>query len=30
MPIYQNNDYTQLQIKERTFIDKFKTKLNKT
>ena len=30
MPIYQNNDYTQLQIKERNFIDKFKPKLNKT
>ena len=24
MPIYQNNDYTRLQIKERNFIDKFK------
>ena len=24
MPIYQNNDYTLLQIKERNFIDKFK------
>ena len=30
MPIYQNNDYTLLQIKERNFIDKFKPKLNKT
>ena len=30
MPIYQNNDYTLLQIKERTFIDKVKPKLNKT
>ena len=30
IPIYQNNNYTQLQIKERNFIDKFKTKLNKT
>ena len=30
MPIYQSNDYTLLQIKERNFIDKFKPKLNKT
>ena len=30
MPIYQNNDYMLLQIKERNFIDKFKPKLNKT
>ena len=29
MPIYQNNDYTLLQIKERNFIDKFKPKLKK-
>ena len=29
-PIYQNNDYTLLQIKERNFMDKFKPKLNKT
>ena len=31
MPIYQNDDYTLLQIlKEKDFIDKFKPKLNKT
>ena len=30
MPIYQTNDYTLLQIKEKKFIDKFKPKLNKT
>ena len=30
MPIYQNNNYMLLQIKERNFIDKFKPKLNKT
>ena len=30
MPIYQNNDYSLLQIKERNFIDKFKPTLNKT
>ena len=30
MPIYQNNDYTLLQIKERNFIGKFKLKVNKT
>ena len=30
MPIYQTNDYLQLQIKERNFINKFKLKLNKT
>ena len=29
MPIYQNNDYTLLQIKERNFMDKFQLKLNK-
>ena len=27
MPIYQIKDYTELQIKERNFIDKFKPKL---
>ena len=30
MQIYQNNDYTLLQINERNFIDRFKPKLNKT
>ena len=30
MPIYQTNNYTLLQIKEKNFIDKFKPKLNKT
>ena len=30
MPIYQTNDYTLLQIKEKNFIDKFKPMLNKT
>ena len=30
IPIYQTNDYTLLQIKEKNFIDKFKPKLNKT
>ena len=30
MPIYQNNDYIVLQIKERNLIDKFKPKLYKT
>ena len=30
MPIYQNNNYMLLQIKESNFIDKFKPKLNKT
>ena len=30
MPIYQNNDYTLLLIKERNFKEKFKPKLNKT
>ena len=30
MPIYQTNDYTLFQIKEKYFIDKFKSKLNKT
>ena len=30
MPIYQTNDYTLLQIKEKNFIDKFKPKLIKT
>ena len=30
MPLYQNNDYTLLQIKEKNFIDKFKPNLNKT
>ena len=30
MPIYLKNDYTQLQIKKKNFIDKLKTKLNKT
>ena len=30
MPLYQNNDYTLLQIKENNFIDKFKPNLNKT
>ena len=30
MPIYQTNDYTLLQIKEKKFIDKFKPNLNKT
>ena len=29
MPIYQTNDYTILQIKEKKFIDKFKPKLIK-
>ena len=29
MPIYQTNDYTLLQTKEKKFIDKFKPKLNK-
>ena len=30
MPIYQTDDYTLLQIKEKKFIDKFRPKLNKT
>ena len=30
MPIYQANDYMQLQIKEKKFVDRFKPKLNKT
>ena len=30
MPINQNNDYTLQQITERTFMNKFKPKLNKT
>ena len=30
MPIYQTNDYRQVQIKEKNFIDKFKPELNKT
>ena len=30
MPIYQTNDYTRLQIKEKNCIDKSKPKLNKT
>ena len=30
MAIYQTNDYTLFLIKEKYFIDKFKTKLNKT
>ena len=30
IPIYQINDYTLLQIKEKKFRDKFKPKLNKT
>ena len=30
MPIYQNNEHSLLQIKERNFVDKFKPKLNKT
>ena len=30
MPIYQTNDYTLLQIKEKNFLDKFKSMLNKT
>ena len=30
MSIYQTNDYTLLQIKEKKFIDKFKPNLNKT
>ena len=30
MPVYQTNDYTQLQIKEKKFIHKFKPKFNKT
>ena len=30
MPVYQTDDYTNLQIKERNFIDKFKPKFNKT
>ena len=30
MPIYQNIDYTLLQIKEKKFIDKLKPKMNKT
>ena len=30
MPIYQTNEYTLLQIKEKKFIDKFKLKLNQT
>ena len=29
MPIYQNDDNTLLQIKERNFINKIKPKLNK-
>ena len=28
--IYQSNDYTLLQIKEKNFLDKFKPMLNKT
>ena len=30
MPIYQTNDFTLLQIKEKKFLDKSKLKLNKT
>ena len=30
MLIYQNNNYTLLQIKERNFRDKLKPKLDKT
>ena len=30
MPIYQTNDYTLLQIKEKKFINRFKPKLDKT
>ena len=30
IPIYQTNDYTRLQIKDKNFIDKFRLKLNKT
>ena len=30
MPIYQTNDYTRLQIKEKKLIDKSKPKLYKT
>ena len=30
MPLYQTNDYTLLQIKEKNFIDRFKPKLNET
>ena len=30
MPIYQTNDYTLLQVKEKKVIVRFKPKLNKT
>ena len=30
IPIYQTNDYTLLQTKEKNFMGKFKPKLNKT
>ena len=30
MPLYQTNDYTPLQIKEKKYIGKVKPKLNKT